>query len=73
MSLTATPSEHHKWEPEEDVQTTCRRLVEIIIRDEDGHDNYKELDIPEHVVSAIEKVNLEEASNASLPALESAQ
>ena len=58
-------SEHHKWEPEEDVQDTCRRVVEIIIADENPEvDNLKEVDIPEHIQEKLEKQRAAEAASA---------
>ena len=49
--------ELHKWETEDDVKSTCQRLVEIIIRDEDMRfDNFKEIEIPESALKTIADV-----------------
>ena len=73
-----TYREHHKWEKEDDVQATCQRLVEIIIRDEQPEfDNYKDIDIPASALQAIKAAEGQDedaaaASATQLPAIEPA-
>lgn len=48
--------EHHKWEPESDVQDACEQVVQLLIQEE--HElvagDLRQVDVPEKFVTAIE-------------------
>lgn len=45
----------HKWEEDEQVIYACENVVQMLIADPDGVDNFKDLEIPQHITESFER------------------